>query len=145
MNPTAKELRDEREMYSGSYFHLVTKRAAVVKDRHSGPLYLQGWDMLTMMPMQSVLTFTTCPGHMSALLRHKAAAMRGLFARLATISQTAFSNYILHSLIYGFVFYGYGLNLFDKLKRRSCMWWWRGSMGVEIADALEAAADALAV
>jgi hypothetical protein len=29
----------------------------------------------------------------------------------------SFSNYIAHSLIYGFVFYGYGFNLFDKLQR----------------------------
>jgi len=29
----------------------------------------------------------------------------------------AFSNYILHSLVYGFVFYGYGLNLYNKLER----------------------------
>jgi uncharacterized protein len=29
----------------------------------------------------------------------------------------AFSNYILHSLAYGFVFYGYGLNLYNRLER----------------------------
>src|SRR5262249_49243825 len=77
-------------------------------------------------PLQTVFTFTTFQaariamtfGHMSALLLlFKYGARRGLMARFAAVGQTAFSNYIAHSLIYGFVFYGYGLNLFDKLQR----------------------------
>ena len=175
INPSAEDLKKEHDMYAGSYFHLVAKRAATVKEWHSNPYYMTGWDMLTMMlvgiaflksgvlagqrseafywklllcsyafglpvgafsayrvwavgfePLQSVLTFTTYQaarlamtfGHLSALLlMYKAGVLRGLFARLAAIGQTAFSNYILHSLIYGFVFYGYGLNLFDKMQR----------------------------
>jgi uncharacterized protein len=37
--------------------------------------------------------------------------------RTAAVGRMAFSNYIAHSVIFGFVFYGYGLNLFDKLQR----------------------------
>ena len=47
--PSADDLRKEKEMYSGSYFHLVAKRGALVNKWHSSPFYLQGWDMFTMM------------------------------------------------------------------------------------------------
>jgi len=175
MSPTADDLRKEHEQYSGSYFHLVAKRAAQVLEWHSAPFYMSGWDMLTMMlvgialmkagvltaarpagfywrmllisysvglpigaysawmawrqgfePLQTVFTYTTYQvarvamtlGHAALLLLVcKHGILRRLQARLAAVGQTAFSNYILHSLIYGFVFYGYGLNLFDKLQR----------------------------
>jgi uncharacterized protein len=174
-SPTADDLSKEREQYSGSYFHLVAKRAALVKTFHSTPLYLSGWDMFTMMlvgialvkngvlaaeksarfywrmlliscaiglpvgtysawmawkqgfePLQTVFTFSSYQparvamtfGHTALLLLMcKYGVLRGLQARLAAVGQTAFSNYIAHSLIYGFVFYGYGLHLFDKLQR----------------------------
>src|SRR6185436_11512077 len=48
-NPTAEDLKKEREMYSGSYFHLVGKRAALVREWHASPFYMNGWDMFTMM------------------------------------------------------------------------------------------------
>jgi uncharacterized protein len=175
VNPTAEDLKKEREMYSGSYFHLLGARAGLVKGWHSTPFYLQGWDMFTMMligialaktrvlsasrsnrfyiwmlvagygiglpigsvaawlaykqgfePLQTVFVFTTYQaarvamtfGHTALLLLFcKSAWLPGLRSRLAAVGQTAFSNYILHSLIYGFVFYGYGLNLFGKLQR----------------------------
>jgi uncharacterized protein len=48
--PTPEDLRKEKEMYSGSYFNLVGKRAVVlVKQFHSTPYYLDNWDMFTMM------------------------------------------------------------------------------------------------
>jgi hypothetical protein len=40
----ADDLRKEREQFSGSYFHVVAKRAAVAKAFHSTPLYLNAWD-----------------------------------------------------------------------------------------------------
>jgi uncharacterized protein len=174
-SPTAEDLKKEREMYSGSYFHLVGARAALVMKWHSAPYYMSGWDMFTMMligiafvksgvlsgdrssafywrlmgisyavcipiasisfylswkagfePLQTVFNFSTYQlarvgttfGHMSALLLIcKSGLFEGLRSRLAAIGQTAFSNYIIHSIIYGLVFYGYGLNLFDKLQR----------------------------
>ena len=174
-SPTADDLRKEHDQFSGSYFHLVEKRAAMVKTWHSTPFYLTGWDMLTMMlvgiaflktgvlgaertagfywrmlivsytiglpigaysawmawklgfePLQTVFTFATYQaariamtlGHAALLLLlFKSGALGGLTARLSAVGQTAFSNYIAHSLAYGFVFYGYGLNLFDKLQR----------------------------
>jgi uncharacterized protein len=174
-SPTPADLKKEREMYSGSYPHLLSERAAIVMKWHSTPFYFNGWDMFTMMllgiafvksgvlsaarsrrfywrmllisygvslpiaafsawlawrqgfePMQTVFTFTTYQlartgttlGHMSLLLLLcKSGALAWLRSRLAAIGQTAFSNYIAHSILYGLVFYGYGFNLFDKLQR----------------------------
>ncbi|XOV81299.1 MAG: DUF418 domain-containing protein [Aestuariibacter sp.] len=46
---------------------------------------------------------------------------KGLFTgaqkRLAAIGKTAFSNYIMHTLICTTVFYGYGLGLFSEIER----------------------------
>ena len=77
-------------------------------------------------PLQTVFTFSTYQfariamtlGHVALmLLICKSGWFAGLRERLSAVGQTAFSNYILHSLIYGFVFYGYGLRLFNKLQR----------------------------
>lgn len=77
-------------------------------------------------PLQTIFTFSTYQiarvamtmGHIAVMLL---ICKWGLFPRLraglAAVGQTALSNYILHSLIYGFVFYGYGLRLFNKLQR----------------------------
>ena len=175
LNPSKDDLKKEHDMYSRGYFNLVAKRAALVKEWHGTPFYLNGWDMFTMMligiafaktgvlaakrstrfyswmmaagyaiglpigstaawlayrngfePLQNTFVFTTYQtariamtlGHMSALLLIcKSGLLAALQRRLAAVGQMAFSNYIAHSLIYGFVFYGYGLNLFDKLQR----------------------------
>ena len=175
VNPSADDLKKEREMYSGSYFHLVAKRAAQVKEWHSTPFYLDNWDMFTMMlvgiafiktgvlsaersaafywrlmaisygiclpisafaawkswqqgfePLQTVFTFSTYQlgrvgmtlGHAALLLLLcKYGVFKGLQARLAAVGKMALSNYILHSIVYGFVFYGYGFNLFGKVQR----------------------------
>src|SRR5947209_7125114 len=47
--PSAEDLKNETDQYRGSYFHLVAKRAGLVKQWHSQPFYMSGWDMLTMM------------------------------------------------------------------------------------------------
>jgi uncharacterized protein len=175
MNPTPDDLKKEREMYSGSWFHLVAKRAGTVKEWHSSPFYMSGWDMFTMMlvgiafaklgvlaaerstrfyltmmaigygiglpvggvsawlawkqnfePLQTIFTFTTYQparvcmtlGHLSLLVLFcKSGWLPALQRGLAAIGQTALSNYIAHSILYGFVFYGYGFNLFGKLQR----------------------------
>lgn len=175
VNPSADDLKKERGRYSGSYFHLVAERAGVVKEWHSTPFYMSGWDMFAMMlvgialikldiltgrrdptfygrmallgyavgvpiasvsawlawkqgfePLQTVFTFctyqlariATTVGHTGLLLlMFRKRWLPGLQQRLSAVGQTAFSNYILHSLIYGFVFYGYGFGLFDKLER----------------------------
>lgn len=174
-SPTAEDLKKEAEVYSGTYFHLVGKRAAIVKEWHSAPFYMFGWDMFTMMlvgiafakigvlsasysnrfyrnmllagygfglpigaisaflaykqnfePLQTIFTFSTYQSARLAMtLGHTALILlickSGMFAKLrqalAAVGQTAFSNYILHSLIYGFVFYGYGFGLYGKLQR----------------------------
>jgi uncharacterized protein len=175
MSPTAEDLKKEVEQYSGSYFNLVGKRAAIVTRWNSTPFYMFGWDMLTMMlvgigfaksgvltaeksyrfytwmlvvgygiglpiatasawisykqnfePLQTIFTFSTYQaarvavtlGHTALLLIIcKVGFVPWLTRRLAAVGQMAFSNYIAHSLIYGFVFYGYGFGLFNKLQR----------------------------
>ncbi len=175
VTPTKDDLKKEADTYRGNYFHVVAKRASLVKDWHRSTFYMSGWDMLTMMivgiafaktgvlaaarstsfyvrflaasyaiglpigavsawlaykqhfePMQTVFVFTTYQaariamtfGHMCAiLLICKAGLFAGLQRRLAAVGQMALSNYIAHSFIYGFVFYGYGFNLFDRLQR----------------------------
>src|SRR5262249_32195633 len=49
VNPSKEDLKKEHNMYSGSYFFLVGKRAALVKEWHNQAFYMSGWDMLTMM------------------------------------------------------------------------------------------------
>jgi uncharacterized protein len=57
-------------------------------------------------------------GHASVLiLIAQGASMRWLTDRLAAVGQTAFSNYISHSIIYALVFYAPGLRLFGQLQR----------------------------
>jgi uncharacterized protein len=175
-NPSPEDLRKESEMFHGSYFNLVAKRAALVSQWHSFPFYGIGlWDMLAMMlvgiafaktgvlaaqkpyrfygwmlalgygiglpinaisawlsyqqnfePLQTVFSFSTYQlGRVCVTLGHaalvliicKAGIGRWLTGRLAAVGQMAFSNYIAHSFIYGFVFYGYGFGLYNKLQR----------------------------
>jgi len=51
------------------------------------------------------------------LLVWKSGALRGLVSRLVAVGRTAFSCYILTSLICTFVFYGHGLGLFGTVGR----------------------------
>ncbi|NQZ11712.1 MAG: DUF418 domain-containing protein, partial [Algicola sp.] len=44
---------------------------------------------------------------------------KGLQQRLAAVGQMAFSNYIFHSLLCTFIFYGHGLGLFGEWQRSS--------------------------
>lgn len=57
-------------------------------------------------------------GHLGLImLVVKAGRLRWLTAPLSAVGQTAFSNYILHSVITAFVFTGYGLALYGSLQR----------------------------
>lgn len=57
-------------------------------------------------------------GHMSLLaIVCKAGAVPFLTRRLAAVGQMAFSNYITHSVVCGFLFYGYGFRLMGQLER----------------------------
>jgi uncharacterized protein len=40
---------------------------------------------------------------------------KGLVSWAAPLGRTAFTNYLLQSVIFGWIFYGYGLGLFDRL------------------------------
>lgn len=51
------------------------------------------------------------------LLIVKKGLFSGIQARLAAIGKTAFSNYILHTLVFTTLFYGYGFSLFGDVER----------------------------
>ncbi|QJD80626.1 DUF418 domain-containing protein [Spirosoma rhododendri] len=48
------------------------------------------------------------------ILLVKSGAVQGLLNRLGAVGQMAFTNYVMHTLICTFVFYGYGLNQYDE-------------------------------
>jgi uncharacterized protein len=55
--------------------------------------------------------------HASAIiLLYQGGWFGGLFRRLAAVGQMAFTNYIMHSLICTFFFFGYGLNYYAELE-----------------------------
>jgi uncharacterized protein len=57
-------------------------------------------------------------GHLGLImLIVKAGWFRGAIARLSAVGQTAFSNYVLHSVITAFIFTGYGFQLYGQLQR----------------------------
>jgi uncharacterized protein len=174
-NPSSADIQQDKDMFGGSYFHLVGKRAEQVKELHSTPFYLNSLDSFAMMlvgiafiksgvlsarrsvgfywrmlavsyaiglpisifaawtswrdgfgPELNIFVFSTeyigvagvMFGHLAALvLICKYDLVSPLRERVAAVGRMAFSNYIAHSLIYGFVFYGYGFNLYDKLQR----------------------------
>ncbi|MEX1033902.1 MAG: DUF418 domain-containing protein [Cellvibrionaceae bacterium] len=49
------------------------------------------------------------------LLKHQ--RLTGLTNRLAAVGRMAFTNYIMHTLLCGFIFYGHGLGLFAQVER----------------------------
>ena len=57
-------------------------------------------------------------GHLGLImLMVKAGWFRGAIARLSAVGQTAFSNYVLHSVVTAFLFTGYGFQLYGHLQR----------------------------
>ncbi|HMO65673.1 MAG TPA: DUF418 domain-containing protein, partial [Verrucomicrobiota bacterium] len=57
-------------------------------------------------------------GHMGLiLLLCRLGRPAGLLRRLAAVGQTAFSNYVLQSVVCAFLFTGYGLGLYGRLQR----------------------------
>jgi uncharacterized protein len=59
-----------------------------------------------------------CLGWMSGLLLAlQRGAIRALTDRLAAVGRMAFSNYILHTLLCGLIFYGHGLGLIGQVER----------------------------
>lgn len=65
-------------------------------------------------PFQRILIVM---GHAaSIILLYKSDILQGLFRRLEAVGQMAFTNYITHSVICTFFFFGYGLNYFGELE-----------------------------
>jgi len=48
------------------------------------------------------------------ILLYKSGKMQGIFRRLVSVGQMAFTNYIMHSIICTLFFFGYGLNYFAR-------------------------------
>lgn len=71
-------------------------------------------------------------GYGAAVLAIIARAGLRLFAWAAPLGRMAFTNYLLQSLIFGWIFYGYGLGLF-------------GSLGIAVASAIGIAVYALQI
>jgi uncharacterized protein len=57
-------------------------------------------------------------GHIAlVMLIVKSGLLAGLKARLAAVGRMAFSNYIMHTVVFIFIFYGWGLGLFGTIGR----------------------------
>jgi uncharacterized protein len=94
-------------------------------------LPLNAWSAWEMMrhnwePLDSIMYYATYqPGRLLVALGHmsllaiicKAGAFPFITRRLAAVGQMAFSNYITHSIVCGFIFYGYGFKLMGQLQR----------------------------
>lgn len=80
-----------------------------------------GFDPLTMAfgaVLHAVARLPVALGHVAVvMLACKSGVARWLTSALAAVGQTAFSCYILQSLICTTIFYGYGLGLFARLER----------------------------
>lgn len=50
------------------------------------------------------------------------AGIGGLLSLLGPLGRMAFSNYLAQSLIFGWIFFGYGLGLFGRLSSSQAMW-----------------------
>jgi uncharacterized protein len=73
-----------------------------------------GYNNVAYQPSRIAMTF----GHVAVMIMIvKAGALRWITAPLAAVGRTAFSNYILQSIICSMIFYGYGFGLFGKLER----------------------------
>jgi len=47
----------------------------------------------------------------------KANLLKGLAKRLAAVGKMALTNYIMHTVITGIIFFGFGFSMFGKLER----------------------------
>ncbi|OFE11357.1 hypothetical protein PHACT_12425 [Pseudohongiella acticola] len=63
----------------------------------------------------SILVSMAYMASLILLLKHN--RMNWLTQRLAAVGRMAFSNYIMHTLICGFIFYGHGLGQFGQIDR----------------------------
>lgn len=66
---------------------------------------------------QSVYQVESHNGPLAGILRppHSNVGAQGLLAPFSAVGRMAFTNYIMQSLVFGFVFFGYGLGLFGKM------------------------------
>ncbi len=71
-----------------------------------------GWDLYQLKRL------FMCMGHIGLIiLLYKFGLFKRAFNALAKVGQMAFTNYIMQSILCGFIFYGFGLGLFGQLQR----------------------------
>jgi uncharacterized protein len=69
--------------------------------------------------LHQVVRLSVALGHIAVLaLMCRAGVLRLLTSRLARVGQMALTNYIVHSVVCSFVFYGVGLGLYGTMERR---------------------------
>lgn len=88
--------------------------AVLVDTRFDASLYFQ---RMGVHPYQIRRVFVAL-GHLGFVVAlYKAGFFKTLWTALARVGQMAFTNYLMQSILCGFIFYGYGFALFDKLQR----------------------------
>ena len=71
-----------------------------------------GWDLYQLKRL------FMCMGHIGLIiLLYKYGLFKRAFNALAKVGQMAFTNYLMQSILCGFIFHGYGFGLFGQLQR----------------------------
>jgi uncharacterized protein len=81
----------------------------------------QGWGMTprtlgaAWLPLERSLPIILALGYAATVLAAFTTGWRKVFAWTAPLGRMAFTNYLLQSIIFGWIFYGYGLGLFGSI------------------------------
>jgi len=76
----------------------------------------EGWLFFLTAVTLSIAPLVLAAGYAASLmLLLRSVPTRRALAAFASLGRMAFTNYIMQSLVFGFVFYGYGLGLFGRL------------------------------
>ena len=82
----------------------------------------QGWTIparslgAAWLPLQRSLPIILALGYAATVLAVFTTGWRKVFAWAAPLGRMAFTNYLLQSIIFGWIFYGYGLGLFGSIR-----------------------------
>jgi uncharacterized protein len=83
--------------------------------RESGGAGIQGGWGAAAQTLFDLANLSLAAGYAAAVLALACRPVAGrILARLAPLGRMALSNYVLQSLVFGFVFFGYGLGYFDQ-------------------------------
>jgi uncharacterized protein len=68
------------------------------------------------LPAQRIVSLDALRG-VAIMLICQAGKLKNLTARFAAVGRMALTNYLMHGIICGFIFHGYGLGLVGKVER----------------------------